>query len=422
MNEKYIEQDIEQDIGQDELFEDELFEVYHKNQRGSGFNYVLGDVVKVFPNAVLVGAIAASKYIRPPVRPRVTYDVDILLSEADFEMFLADDLPEASLKNMEKYFLDSDSVNHSLRHKSTGIYVDFLSTESTPLKPRLIRHILENRKAATNILRLMDSKIDIVKPEYLIALKLNRFYKMPRTEKGLSDRLDIIKILKTLISNSIPFGLGGAKEFMGNQERTSFKKIYHDVEFEIKAEQMLQQAFNGEPMYIIDFEASGLGRASYPIEVAWGDGKAAVTSFLLNPESMDGWTDWDPRSSEFHHISRDKLIQKGEDPKRIAERMVKELAGKTVYSDEPRYDNMWKDRLLQDSGYDPECIRIKNLKYFLDRMVKATAPKMRFTDLLEEFSAKTETPHRAGPDVSWLFEFVDFVRNTIHPEATYRNI
>lgn len=409
MNEKYIQHDGEQD----ELFEDEYFHVYHRNQPGSGFNYVIGDVVKVYPNAVLVGAIAASKYIRPPVRPRVTYDVDILLSETDFEMFLADDLPEDSLKNLEKYFLDSDSANHSLKHKSTGIYVDFLSTESTPLKPRLIRHILENRKATTNILRLRDSKIDIVKPEFLIALKLNRYYKMPRTEKGLSDRLDIIKILKALILNSMPFGLAGAMEFMGKQEITSFKQIFDDVEFEINAEKKLQKAFYRQSMYIIDFEASGLGKNSYPIEVAWGDGRHPATSFLLNPERMNNWTDWDPRSMEFHRIPRDELIRKGEDPKRVAEKMVKELAGKTLYSDEPRYDNMWKDRLLKDCGYDPELIQIKNLKYFLDRMVKATSPKMKFTDLLEEFSAKTEIPHRAGPDVSWLFEFVNFVKNTV---------
>ncbi len=409
MNGKYIEYDDEQD----ELFEDEYFHVYHRNQPGSGFNYVIGDVVKVYPNAVLVGAIAASKYIRPPVRPRVTYDVDILLSEVDFEMFLADDLPEDALKNLEKYFLDSDSANHSLKHKSTGIYVDFLSTESTPLKPRLIRHILENRKQTTNILRLMDSKIAIAKPEYLIALKLNRFYKMPRTEKGLSDRLDIIKILKTLISNSMPFSLGGAKDFMGRQEITSFKKIYDDVAFEINAEKQLQKALVHQPMYIIDFEASGLGKDSYPIEVAWGDGKHPVASFLLNPDHMNGWTDWDARSSEFHGIPRDRLVREGEDPKRVAEKMVKELAGKTLYSDEPRYDNMWKDRLLKDSGYDPGLIRIKNLKYFLDKMIKATCPKMNFTDLLEEFSAKTQNPHRAKPDVSWLFEFVNFVKNTV---------
>jgi hypothetical protein len=46
-------------------------------------------------------------------------------------------------------------------------------------------------------------------------------------------------------------------------------------------------------------------------------------------------------------------------------------------------------------------------------MVKATCPKMKFTDILEKFSAKTQTPHRAKPDVSWLFIFVNFVRNTV---------
>jgi hypothetical protein len=409
MNGKYIQYDD----GQDELFEDDRFRNYHKNKPGSGFNYVIDDVIKVYPNAVLVGAIAASKYIRPPIRPRVTYDVDILLSEIDFEAFLADTLPEASLRNMETYFTDSDSANHSLKHKSTGIYVDFLSTESTPLKKKLIRHILENREKTTNILRLGDSKIDIVKPEYLIALKLNRYYKIPRTEKGLCDRLDITKILKTLISNSISFGFSGVQEFMNKQEVKWFKRIYEDVEFEINAEKKLQKDLYQQDMYIIDFEASGLGRASYPIEVAWGDGRHPVTSFLLNPECMNDWTDWDPRSLEFHGIPRDKLIKKGEDPKRVAERMVKALAGKTLYSDEPRYDNMWKDRLLKDSGYDPGLIRIKNLKYFLNKMIKATSPKMKFTDLLEEFSAKTKTPHRAGPDVTWLFEFVDFVRDIV---------
>ncbi len=409
MNEKYIQYDDEQD----ELFEDELFLDYHRNKPGSGFNYVIDDVVKVYPKAVLVGAIAASKYIRPPIRPRVTYDVDILLSETDFESFLADDLPEDSHKNLEKYFTDSDSASHSLQHKSTGIYVDFLSTESTPLKNRLIRHILENRKKTTNLLRLGESKIDIVKPEYLIALKLNRYYKIPRTEKGLSDRLDIIKILKTLISHSISFSFSEVNEFMNKQEIKSFKKIYDDVKFEINAEKNLQKDLYHQSMYIIDFEASGLGKESYPIEIAWGDGRHPVTSFMLNPDCMDGWTDWDPRSMEFHHIPREMLIKEGDDPKRIAGLMVKELAGKTLYSDEPRYDNMWKDRLLKDAGYDPGLIKIKNLKYFLNKMIKATSPKMKFTDLLEEFSAKTKIPHRAGPDVTWLFEFVDFVRNIV---------
>ena len=51
---------MQYDDEQDELFEDELFLDYHRNRSGSGFNYVIDDVVKNYPNALLVGAIAAS--------------------------------------------------------------------------------------------------------------------------------------------------------------------------------------------------------------------------------------------------------------------------------------------------------------------------------------------------------------------------
>ena len=56
---------------------------------------------------------------------------------------------------------------------------------------------------------------------------------------------------------------------MNKQEIKSFKRIYDDVEFEINAEKKLQKDLYQQSMYIIDFEASGLGKASYPIEVAW---------------------------------------------------------------------------------------------------------------------------------------------------------
>ncbi len=164
-------------------------------------------------------------------------------------------------------------------------------------------------------------------------------------------------------------------------------------------------------MYIIDFEASGLSKSSYPIEVAWGDSMKTVTSYLLNPEKMDDWTDWNLKSFEFHGIPRDDLVKKGKDPRRVASHMIDELAGKTVYSDEPKFDNMWKDRLLIDSGYDPALIRIKNLKYFLNKMIKIHSPGKRFVDLFQEFSTKKSTCHRADSDVIWLFKFVEFVKD-----------
>lgn len=163
-------------------------------------------------------------------------------------------------------------------------------------------------------------------------------------------------------------------------------------------------------MYIIDFEASGLGPASYPIEVAWGLSPETVVTFLLNPQKMPSWTDWNPKSAEFHHISREMLIEKGEDPHTVAARMVQELSGKAVYSDEPKFDNFWKDRLLSDAGFDPTAIRIQNLKYYLNKIIKTRYPGKRYMDLVQEFSTAQCVFHRAGSDVVWLMRFVEFIR------------
>jgi len=168
-------------------------------------------------------------------------------------------------------------------------------------------------------------------------------------------------------------------------------------------------------MYIIDFEASSLSRASYPIEVAWGRTPDAVISYLLNPEKMAGWTDWNTKSFELHHISRNLLIKKGEDPRRVAARMVQELAGEAVYSDEPQFDTLWKDRLLTDTGHDPGLIRIKNLKYYLNKIIKIHCPGKRYMDLFQEFSTAKSVCHRAGKDVIWLMDFVAFIRNLPEP-------
>lgn len=170
-------------------------------------------------------------------------------------------------------------------------------------------------------------------------------------------------------------------------------------------------------MYIIDFEASSLSSKSYPIEVAWGKSRETIASYLLNPNQIDGWTDWSLKSHEFHGIDRKKLLECGEDPRRVASQMVRELAGKPVYSDEPRFDTMWKDRLLIDTGHDPSLIRIRNLKYYLNKLIKANWPCKRFTDLFQEFTAGKSICHRAGADVLWLFEFVEFVKQLNHDNA-----
>jgi len=49
---------------------------------------------------------------------------------------------------------------------------------------------------------------------------------------------------------------------------------------------------------IVGFKASGLEKASYPIQVAWNIGRH-VKSHLINPRFTSGWA-W--RSCEFGHI------------------------------------------------------------------------------------------------------------------------
>lgn len=163
-------------------------------------------------------------------------------------------------------------------------------------------------------------------------------------------------------------------------------------------------------MFIIDFEASSLRKSSHPIEVAWGDSRENIKSFLLNPDYMADWTDWNPKSFEFHGITQEKLRREGVDPRKVARKMVDELAGQEVYSDEPRYDNRWKNRLLADSGWDPSLVRILDLNHYLNRMLKSASSCKTIVDYACTCDCRETRSHRAGADVYWLFELVEYVR------------
>ena len=123
-----------------------------------------------------------------------------------------------------------------MKHKQAGIYVDFLSTQSKPIKKKLIRHILNNRKQTTNFLKVGDRRIAIIKPEILIALKLNRYNKNPNTEKGLSDRLDIIKILKTLNAHCFKLDVPAIRDIVTKAEFKRYSQITAGVENEMACE------------------------------------------------------------------------------------------------------------------------------------------------------------------------------------------
>lgn len=163
-------------------------------------------------------------------------------------------------------------------------------------------------------------------------------------------------------------------------------------------------------MIIIDFEASSLRKNSHPIEVAWGSEPDHIESYLLNPDFMADWTDWNPKSFQYHGIAPEELRRHGHDPRDIAKKMVDALACKPVYSDEPHYDIRWKNRLLSDSGYDPGLVRILDLNTWLNRLMREASCGKKIHELACTFECSRPGRHRAEADVRWLLEFVAHVR------------
>ena len=98
----------------------------------------------------------------------------------------------------------------------------------------------------------------------------------------------------------------------------------------------------------IDFEASGLGAYSHPIEVGWCLEEGAGEAHLIRP--AEGWTDWSIASESVHGISRETLAREGQPAPAVARRLLQALPpGEVrVFSDAPAWDQEWLDALLRE--------------------------------------------------------------------------
>ncbi len=98
---------------------------------------------------------------------------------------------------------------------------------------------------------------------------------------------------------------------------------------------------------IIDLEASGFGRGSYPIEVGFALEDRMVHSFLIKP--APNWLHWSVEAEHIHGISRDQLHREGMTPREVALKMNDMLRGKTLYSDAWSFDSSWMGRLFDEA-------------------------------------------------------------------------
>lgn len=146
--------------------------------------------------------------------------------------------------------------------------------------------------------------------------------------------------------------------------------------------------------YIIDIEASGLEKESYPIEIAFVDLESSEAfSFLIKPYSH--WTHWNEQAEKVHNISQSELLKNGSNPYEVAENVFNLLSQSQVFSDAYQFDSHWLNTLLLDSGF-PEIVVQPVHDLISDQNV------FNFNYSLNEL----KTPHRALQDCLMIKECI----------------
>lgn len=162
---------------------------------------------------------------------------------------------------------------------------------------------------------------------------------------------------------------------------------------------------SNSPPCVIDIEASGFGRRSYPIEIGYvrGDGRAYCT--LVRPAPH--WTHWDAEAERVHGIAREMLLLHGRDIGEVATRLNADLAGMTVYCDGWGHDYPWLGALFDEAELAP-AFRLESVRTLLDEGLLVQLPQLQ-REALAELGAPR---HRASNDARALQLAIGRARGT----------
>jgi hypothetical protein len=111
-------------------------------------------------------------------------------------------------------------------------------------------------------------------------------------------------------------------------------------------------------LVFMDFEASSLGKQSYPIEVAWVFEDGRSEGHLIRP--APGWGDWASEAEAIHHITPETLRAEGEPHAAVARRMVDVLTGHDLLASAPSWDGKWMSALLRAAGLPRHTLRLRD--------------------------------------------------------------
>lgn len=146
---------------------------------------------------------------------------------------------------------------------------------------------------------------------------------------------------------------------------------------------------------VLDIEASGFGRSSYPIEVGYVLPDGRVACMLVRPAA--GWTHWDASAEQLHGITRSVLASHGRDAREVALALNRDLEGQTVYCDGWAHDYTWLAALFEEAGFSPR-FRLESVGALLDEDHLARLDAARRDAVLE----LGLTRHRASNDARAL--------------------
>ena len=148
---------------------------------------------------------------------------------------------------------------------------------------------------------------------------------------------------------------------------------------------------------IVDVEASGFGRGSYPIEIGVVLPDASRHCYLIAPARH--WTHWDPMAEQVHGISRDTLLDYGRPPQDVAWRLNELLRNKTAYSDAWAFDMSWLGKLY-DAANVVQGFRVADIVELMDEYMLG-----QWHDVKQQVAEELGLPrHRASGDARILQE------------------
>ena len=146
---------------------------------------------------------------------------------------------------------------------------------------------------------------------------------------------------------------------------------------------------------VIDIEASGFGRQSYPIEIGFVREDGLAWCSLVRP--TNDWVHWDAQAEQLHGISRDTLLLHGRPVAEVAWQLNADLAGRTVYCDGWAHDYTWLGKLFDAADLVPR-FKLESVTYLLDeaRLARLDAEHR------QAFAALGIERHRASSDARAL--------------------